>query len=405
MRIFVVGNINAGKSFLVKHLRCIFPMYKTISIDDYRVEYGDGTLEKELKIREIFAEDIINNKDAIIEFSGGDTITSLFMSRLRNNSALVIEVQEEINTCIERIRQKDFSKIPYPKFNEEIADTIKRLNHDYENNIIDLNFKDKILRKYRFNTQKDDIYNIPLKQYESAIQIADLFEGKYKNLFLFGSMANGNLNHNSDIDLFLKTSDSVNMVKRELSKIYPKSRYIIQRNQIAIFDDESLVEINVIKDINQAKKFYNTSKVKDVKKTILLGDESLEKDLNQIISTYNFDIAEEFTYVLERLKYYSTSLNRIIAMNDIYKYYFYCNIILHESIKLSHYMNGNKDYCYLPKESDKYLRSNELENILYKYGDCMETHHNNVNKIIDKILLESESYLYNLKKEILNESV
>lgn len=46
MRLFVLGNINSGKSFLVEKLKKVFPNYHVLKIDDYRIQNCDGTIEK-----------------------------------------------------------------------------------------------------------------------------------------------------------------------------------------------------------------------------------------------------------------------------------------------------------------------------------------------------------------------
>lgn len=46
MRIFVVGNINAGKSYIVSKLVKKYPLYKVLSIDEFRKKYSDSRIEK-----------------------------------------------------------------------------------------------------------------------------------------------------------------------------------------------------------------------------------------------------------------------------------------------------------------------------------------------------------------------
>ena len=110
MKIFILGNINSGKSYVITKLKNIFPNYQILTIDNYRIKYADGSLEKELETRKLFADDILKYDNAIIEFSGGKTITDLFINELKVNSFIIIEVYEDVNVCIKRIKDKDFQK-------------------------------------------------------------------------------------------------------------------------------------------------------------------------------------------------------------------------------------------------------------------------------------------------------
>ncbi|NLG81943.1 MAG: hypothetical protein GX490_05440 [Bacilli bacterium] len=145
MRIFVVENINSGKSHIVNKLIKKYPSYNILSIDEFRKKHSDGSIEKEIQTRNIFANEIIKHKDTIIEFSGGNTITSLFVDKLRQNSVVILEVEENVNICLERTKSKDFSKIPYPTYSESLEDTIRRLDIEFRNNSIEKNFMNTVL--------------------------------------------------------------------------------------------------------------------------------------------------------------------------------------------------------------------------------------------------------------------
>ena len=41
MKLFVLGNINAGKSTYIKKIFSKLPDYKYIAIDEYRIKYND----------------------------------------------------------------------------------------------------------------------------------------------------------------------------------------------------------------------------------------------------------------------------------------------------------------------------------------------------------------------------
>lgn len=397
MRIFVVGNINAGKTYLVNKLKNIFPNYPILSIDQYRMDYADGTIEKEIYTCHRFADDIIKYKDAIIEFSGGSNITVLFEDRVRSNSAIVIEVLSNLEDCLERIRFKDFSKIPYPKFSESMRDTIIRLDGLFKSNLIDKNFS-RVSLKHLKITSDTDLDTLPLIQFENAIKIADAFENMPVSLIAFGSLSNNTLNNNSDIDLFMKTLMPFEDIVREIEKLYDNVELIIQKQNIAIFHNQQLIEINVIKDIGEAQLYYYKSEVDSVEKTILLNEEGLLEKLNELIQNFKCDFSNEFDYTLSRLTYYYYSLPRIIKKNDSYKYFFHTNILIHEYIKLTYFMKGHRSYSYLPKMVTNFISSDILNALSFSFRDDMEDHLSKIKSLINRIVIDAKTYKNNIDK-------
>ncbi|MGI6769164.1 MAG: nucleotidyltransferase domain-containing protein [Bacilli bacterium] len=392
MRIFVVGNINAGKSYIVSKLVKKYPLYKVLSIDEFRKKYSDSTIEKELETRKIFADEIINSKDAIIEFSGGNTIASLFIDKLRVNSCVVLEVEENLDICLERINTKDFSKIPYPAFNESLSETIIRLDFEFKNNCIESNFNNKILYHYKINSSIN-IDDLPLDQYEMTIRLVDELENKYDCLFAFGSLGRGELNKYSDVDIFLKTKDSIAIVENKIKEIFPNSEIIIQRDQIAIYIQNYLLEINIITNLKEAQLFYVKSEIKNIDRTILLGDDKLKLELEKLLNDYIYNFKEELAFTISRLKYYVKSLPRIMGKKDLYKYYFHNNIIIHEYVKLIYFINGNRSYSYLPRYAYEMVDLNIWRKLIYTFEEDQEKHYNNIKKLTDDIISRAYNYL------------
>ena len=263
MRIFVVGNINAGKSYVASKLKKKYPSYKFLSIDEFRINYSDGSIDKEMHTRAIFAAEILKNKDAIIEFSGGETITTLFVDELRINSIVIIEVQEELDVCIERIKNKNFSIIPYPVYSEKLEETIKRLDNEFKNEIIKSNFKESILSHYKIHSSLD-INELPLDQCDYTIKLTDYFLNKYDCLFAYGSLGRREIQKYSDVDLFIKTDKSIDEVFKDVKDVFPESEIIVQRNQLAIYINGILIELNIIKDLKEAQLYYVKSEIKRV---------------------------------------------------------------------------------------------------------------------------------------------
>lgn len=392
MRIFVVGNINAGKSYVVKKLQVIYPNYPILAIDQYRKNYADGTVEKEVETRSLFAKDIIQTKDAIIEFSGGYNITDLFVNELRPNSVLVLEINADLGDCLSRLKDKDFSKTPYPKYSESIEETIVRLDGLFMSNIIESNFGKAPLKHFKISSH-DDLRYLPLRQYENAIKVSDLFEKTPVSLFSFGSLANDTLKVSSDIDLFMRTDLPIETIKDSLIRYYQNAEFIIQNGRIAIYDGDDLIEINAIKSLNEAQLFYCNCEIQDIEKTILLNEPNLLEDLTYLVNTYNYDAHLDIRHTLSRLNYYYYSLPRIIRKNDLYKYYFHTNILMHEYVRLVYFMTGNIAYNYLPKQTTKYVKKEVLQQLMFKMDEDMLSHLSSIKSQVEELIAKTNIYL------------
>ncbi|MDY0277827.1 MAG: hypothetical protein RBQ97_07060 [Acholeplasma sp.] len=391
MRVFIVGNINAGKSYFAEKLKTVLTNYKYLSIDSYRINYGDGSVEKEIECRKLFAEDILEFNDSIIEFSGGETITSLFINRLRKNSFIIFEVKEDVKVCLSRLTEKDFAKIPYPKYEEKIEDTILRLDEEFKNDVLKINFNNSYLARYEVSSGYD-ISKLPLKQYENTIRIADKFDGLCKCLIAYGSLGRNELEAYSDVDLFMVSDIDFQDILSEIRCLFNNSEIIVQRNQIDIFDDDQLIELTVVNSIEEILLYYVKSEIKDISKTILISKGDCEEKLTSMVTNYKYDFLSEFDYTLSRLQYYSNSLKRIIKKNDLYKYYFHSNIVIHEYIKLKYYMLNKREFSYLPKYAFNFINIEEFTILTFSVEKEMSEHQNKVAKLVDKISIEAKKY-------------
>ncbi|NLG81942.1 MAG: hypothetical protein GX490_05435, partial [Bacilli bacterium] len=93
----------------------------------------------------------------------------------------------------------------------------------------------------------------------------------------------------SDVDLFLKTANNVSIVEDQIKNIFPESEIIIQRNQIDVYINNHLLEINLIQDLKDAQLFYKKSEIKNVSNTILLGNEELYLSLENLLKNFSYD--------------------------------------------------------------------------------------------------------------------
>ena len=110
MKIFVIGNINAGKTFYINKIKEVFKGYKVFAIDEYRKQYGDSKIKGELLARKKFISDINKTDDCIVEFSGlGEMV-----EKINKKNYLVIHINTPKEVCIQRINEQKFNAIPYP---------------------------------------------------------------------------------------------------------------------------------------------------------------------------------------------------------------------------------------------------------------------------------------------------
>lgn len=115
MKILVLGNIASGKSTMIGQMKHILQGYEVIAIDDFRIRYGDGSMEAEIISKQMFIDSITEHKNQIIEAMGtGDTGIKIFekLSRFKEHVITVI-LRTPLEICIERLKKRE-SRIPYP---------------------------------------------------------------------------------------------------------------------------------------------------------------------------------------------------------------------------------------------------------------------------------------------------
>lgn len=388
MRIFVVGNINSGKSYVVDKLRESFKNYKVLKIDDYRIKYSTGSVESENDCRLIFSKDILECNDCIIEFSGGKNITDLFIEKIEYNSFIIIEVIENLDVCLERVNYKDFNKIPYPNYGEKLENTIIKLDKEFkENDLINKSFKDKYLKKYVINS-KDKIDVSILRKYEDLIKFIEnikLLSLNKLELISFGSLARGDLKEESDLDLFIKTNE-YDKVKDFILSYFQNYDINFFEKDIIVKKNNLVYEFKIISDYNELELFYNKSFIKDINKTVLIGTCETFQNLKLIISNFKDTTLRDIQYSIFRIKHYIQLLDKIICKNDDYRFYFHTNIILHEYIKLSFFINGRSEFLYSPRNALDIIDVNNVEKVIYDFKKDKDEIKENIKKICQEII-------------------
>lgn len=384
MKIFVLGNINAGKSYAIERLRRLLPNYSVLQIDEYRKKYCDGSIEKEELLWSSFAKDVLNHENAIVEFSGGGKIAENIISGLTPKTCIVFKILEDVAICLDRIKTKDFSATPYPKYPgaESLEETIIRIDRNMQDGIIEHTWSESAIKIFDIK-DVSELEKIPFVHYEKTIKLINLYKDTDVKMFMFGSMGRGELSFNSDIDLFLLSDKDASYHANIIRDYFDKVS--VMGNEVVIREDGVLIELDVIREIKEAECFYSTGNIKNVKATIIFGDTVLEKQLNDFKNKER-NICEELKFITERLNYYVLSLPPLMRKGDEYKYFFHNNIIVHEYVKLKAILAGVIDYNYLPRMAKQYLTDDEWNKIIYSFGDDMIKHYEKVKLLSDEII-------------------
>lgn len=222
-----------------------------------------------------------------------------------------------------------------------------------------------------------------IKHYEIIFKLKNIFNKKNNSLFLFGSAGRHELNKNSDIDLFLLSDLPFTYFEKY---IYENYNNVIKRNNEFIFTyDNIVIELYIIRNIEEAKLYYSGSEIINIEKTILIDNHDIKEGL-YYINSKSFNSQEKILSIKEEIKYFTASLQNCIDKNDEYRYFFHVNIIIHNIIILKSIISGNRKFLYLPKYSKELLSSKEWNIICYKIGENMQAHINNIKNYVTDLL-------------------
>ena len=387
MRLFVLGNISSGKSFLFEKLRAVLPNYHVLKIDDYRIQNSDGSIEKEEQLWKTFPKEIVKYKNVIVELTGGGEVSDNILNLLEPNAFIVLKLNSSVDVCIARSSTKEFMCIQYPQYPYMggIADTIRTIGKNMSDGCIE-QLWDKAL-KILSTDSNIDINTLPLNQYEMIFRLKEVLSTIKSSVFLYGSAGRGNMNILSDVDMYILTLEPFEKVAELLNQNFSGVR--IMGNMFIIRDKKVLAELSYINDIKNAELFYNKSLIRQPEKTLLKDDFSVLHQL-EYFSKIKIDYRNEVNYTVERMFYYVESLPSIILKKDEYKFFFHNNIVIHEYIKLNAFLQNNFDYSYLPVQAKNYLSESELTDIVFIFGDDMKAHYKTIKNMILKLIKEIE---------------
>ena len=110
--IHIIGNICAGKTTFSKWLQKQIKDSVLISIDEYRIKYGDGSKLGEINAWQVLIDDIeiylTENKTVIFESSGTAWRTKYFPL------GLAIYINTPLQECRNRIEKRGKTNVPWP---------------------------------------------------------------------------------------------------------------------------------------------------------------------------------------------------------------------------------------------------------------------------------------------------
>lgn len=375
MRIFVFGNINAGKSYSIQNLKDNqFSDYLILNIDQYRRRFGDGSKEGEILSQEQFAKDIHDTKNCFVECTGLGPLGHRLHDKLAYKNDIALYINTDINTCLKRIENKDFSQTPYPEVEEALEDTIKRCGKEFESGELSQLWKDKVLQVFEI-LNINDIYNIPFRLLDRFCKVVDfLFDMKdIKTIFPYGSLIRNEMTLSSDIDCFVVTDISVrrfmDMLKQGLDIYFIDN---IQ-NKITIRDQKNnLIELVLLKRLSDGVRYIKGTRITTCENVAIKLDVKDEKFINE----YSIDLTQPIDPIddlISEMMYFLYSLPKLIVSDNRYKYYFHNYILVHDYIRIKEVLDGNPKYNHLPKvDWQKYKEIvMQSQDNLYEHYDFM----------------------------------
>ncbi|MBF4395692.1 hypothetical protein EAY12_20700, partial [Vibrio anguillarum] len=109
MHIYIFGNLNSGKTMLSKQMQGRLPEFTYLSLDEYRIRFGDGTEQGEQLACEHFLAAVKQQENAIVEFTGYGQTASLLTNQLDRKTGILICCTRDIEKSINAIDDEKYS--------------------------------------------------------------------------------------------------------------------------------------------------------------------------------------------------------------------------------------------------------------------------------------------------------
>jgi len=172
MKLLLFGNVGCGKSAISLEILKTYSDFNILNIDNFRREFGDGSMEKEILAKRQFIQAIDkNNENQIIECSGlGDTGEMLIERLLKSkDNKIVVVLLTEPSICIERLKNRIWD-IPYPDKTSNVNKLIEKQNSIYQSNLLKVEWQnlENVIFIDCINNNKDD-YQLNCQKIKSII--------------------------------------------------------------------------------------------------------------------------------------------------------------------------------------------------------------------------------------------
>jgi adenylate kinase family enzyme len=126
MKIFIIGNIASGKTFLAKLLAKKIG-YTVLSIDNFRIKFNNfGTLEGEKLAWDLFTKTVATTDQCIVETTGCSKYYEALLAQ--NPSKFIIKIKRRHGQCVHAFLHRETPEIPMP-YDFDIVKSVVRNDH------------------------------------------------------------------------------------------------------------------------------------------------------------------------------------------------------------------------------------------------------------------------------------
>ncbi len=115
LKVLLFGNLGAGKSHLVERILLRFPAFELLSIDAFRRQLGDGSMEAERSAKDSFIRAVVSGRRQLIEATGPGETGILLAERLvaLDEPVLMVLLTTSLDVCLVRLNARIWD-VPYP---------------------------------------------------------------------------------------------------------------------------------------------------------------------------------------------------------------------------------------------------------------------------------------------------
>ena len=386
MRIFVFGNINAGKTTAINKMIHLLPEYDVVTIDDVRRKHGDGTWDAEFDAQNAFVSSVEDNNNIFVECTGLGPLGNKLANGKAYKTDIVIHITSDLHQCLSRLDYKDLALTPYPDVTEPITATIERCHKEFERGDLEALWSDKVLAIFRIQSlnELDELPLLTIHHFSNIInRILD--DPSVTTIMPYGSIATGTMSKNSDIDCYIVSSQSVDHFKQILAKTNSVLVDNIDNKLILYYQKGNVIELVVLPKLEGGIKYLIGSNINSFSNQCVKSTTN-DRNLLDSIQYLSTKIVGDESKLVSEMIYFTYTLPRLLRDRNLYKYYFHFNILLHNYIRLNERLNGNTNKNYLPNTN-----IGNYQHLLIKSFEQLDEHFSLICINIQRLLLRMGS--------------